>query len=346
MPPLHHTPPRPRRVTLADIAARLGVTKVTVSRALNQPEKVSTAMRERVRECARELGYMPNRQAGSLASGRSRLIALLIPSLSNAVFSELHRGLEAPLAAAGYQLLIGHTGYSMEEEERLIETWLSFGVDGLVLCGSRHSERVTEMIARSGCAVVECMEKREAPLDMAVGLDQHAAGRAMAEAMIESGRRHIGFLAARMDRRVEQRLAGWRAAVEAAGLSQEYLMTTPAPSSVKLGGELLDEMLTRWPTLDAVFCCNDDLAAGALFECQRRGLEVPARLALAGFNGLEMTRGTWPALASVVTPRREIGERTAALLLARLSGDHASTPRGLWEDLGFSLQRGGSLPRA
>mgnify|MGYP001970320039 FL=1 len=343
MPSQPHKASRLKRVTLADIAARLGVTKVTVSRALNQPEKVSAAMRERVTECARELGYMPNRQAGSLASGHSRLIALLIPSLSNAVFSELHRGLEAPLAAAGYQLLIGHTGYSMKEEERLIETWLSFGIDGLVLCGSRHSPRTREMIARSGCAVVECMEKRETPLDMAVGLDQHAAGRAMTEAMIALGHRHIGFLGARMDRRVEQRLGGWRAAMEAAGLSQQALLTTDAPSSVRMGGELLDEMLTRWPETQAVFCCNDDLAAGGLFECQRRGLSVPDQLALAGFNGLEMTRGTWPPLASVVTPRREIGERAATLLLARLNGDLDATPHGLWEDLGFSLQTGGSL---
>ncbi|WP_186436387.1 LacI family DNA-binding transcriptional regulator [Cobetia crustatorum] len=343
MPPLPSKSPRLKRVTLADIAARLGVTKVTVSRALNQPEKVSDVMRERVRECAHELGYMPNRQAGSLASGRSQLIALLIPSLSNAVFSELHRGLEAPLAARGYQLLIGHTGYSMEEEERLIETWLSFGVDGLVLCGSRHSKRAIEMIARSGCAVVECMEKREAPLDMAVGLDQHAAGRAMTEAMITRGHQRIGLMAARMDQRVEQRLGGWQSALEAAGLTQDYLMTTTAPSSVQLGSELLAEMLQRWPELDAIFCCNDDLAAGALFECQRRHIAVPADIALAGFNGLEMTRSTCPPLASVVTPRRDIGARAAALMLARLEGDTDATPSGHWEDLGFSLQTGGSL---
>jgi len=126
------------RVTLQDIADRVGVTKITVSRALREPHRVSAALRLRIEEAIDELGYIPNHSAGALASGRSHSVALLIPSLSNSVFSEIQRGIEEGLRAGGYRVLIGHTGYSMLEEERLIDTYLSYGVDALILPGTRH----------------------------------------------------------------------------------------------------------------------------------------------------------------------------------------------------------------
>lgn len=125
-----------------------------------------------------------------------------------------------------------------------------------------------------------------------------------------------------------------------AGLSAQRCLTTPHPSSYRLGGEMLGSMLERWPELEAVFCCNDDLAAGALFECQRRRLEVPGALALAGFNGLDITDATAPPLATVVTPRRRIGDVIASRLLARLQG---APLRPSSENLGFQIRVGGSL---
>lgn len=110
------------RVTLQHIAERVGVTKITVSRALREPHRVSAALRLRIESAIDELGYIPNHSAGTLASGRSHSVALLIPSLSNSVFSEIQRGIQEGLGDAGYQVLIGHTGYSILEEERLIET--------------------------------------------------------------------------------------------------------------------------------------------------------------------------------------------------------------------------------
>ncbi|WFF40498.1 LacI family DNA-binding transcriptional regulator [Salinicola endophyticus] len=328
------------RVTLQDIADRVGVTKITVSRALREPQRVSLPLRQRIEAAIAELGYIPNHAAGALASGRSHSVALLIPSLSNAVFSDIQRGIEEGLRAAGYQLLIGHTGYSILEEERLIDTYLGYGVDGLVLSGTRHTEHAERLLRRAGVPVVETLELTPTPLDINVGLDQTAAGRALTETFLAHGYRRVGFLGARMDHRAQLRMAGWEAALRAAGLSTESCLTTPQPSSYRLGGEMLGSMLERWPALEAVFCCNDDLAAGALFECQRRRLAVPDALALAGFNGLDIVEATTPPLATVVTPRRRIGEVIAERLLARLAGQPC---RPHSEDLGFEVRCGGSI---
>ncbi|MHB0775818.1 HTH-type transcriptional regulator GntR [Halomonas sp. WWR20] len=324
------------RVTLQHVADQVGVTKITVSRALRQPERVSEALRQRIHAAVDALGYIPNRQAGALSSGRSHSVALLVPSISNAVFSDVQRGIDEGLKAAGYQVLIGHTGYSVREEERLIDTYLAYGVDGFILSGTHHTEHARHLLVRSGLPVVETMEATASPIDMAVGLDQHAAGADLTRSLIEQGYQRIGFCAARLDPRVRQRMAGWKQAMQDAGLSSQRCLTTPQPSSFRLGGTLLAAMLDQWPALDALFCCNDDLAAGALFECQRRGLAVPGQLALAGFNGLDITEATHPTLSTVITPRRDIGEHAAALMLARLRGE---TPENRSLNLRYTIAR-------
>ncbi|MCK0768435.1 LacI family DNA-binding transcriptional regulator [Chromohalobacter canadensis] len=322
------------RVTLQDIAERVGVSKVTVSRCLREPQRVSETVRLRIEEAIEVLDYIPNRQAGALSSGRSLSVALLVPSISNSVFSEVQRGVDEGLREAGYQVLMGHTGYSILEEERLIDTFLAYGVDGFVLSSTRHTDHAQRLLTRARLPVVETMELTETPLDVNVGLDQRAAGRAIGEALIAAGYRRIGFCGARLDYRVQLRLAGWEDALKAAGLSTQRCQTTPRPSSYRLGGELLSAMLERWPDMDAVFCCNDDLAAGALFECQRRRLEVPGQLALAGFNGLDITDATWPTLTTVITPRRAIGEQAARLIVERLQGAPHAPSR---HDMGFEI---------
>ncbi|GHB16467.1 LacI family DNA-binding transcriptional regulator [Salinicola rhizosphaerae] len=328
------------RVTLQHIADSVGVTKITVSRALREPHLVSEDLRLRIEEAAAALGYIPNRQAGALASGRSQSVALLIPSLSNAVFSEIQRGIEEGLSAAGYQVLIGHTGYSLLEEERLIDTYLSYGVDAMILPGTRHTDQARRLLTRSGIPLVETLELTDTPLDINVGLDQSAAAVALTEAFLERGYRRIGFMGARLDHRAQLRLAGWKRRMKQAGLSCERCLTTPRPSSYRLGGDMLASMLERWADLDGVFCNNDDLAAGALFECQRRHLDVPGQLGLAGFNGLDITEATTPTLATVVTPRRRIGDLIARKLQARLQGAPLVPCR---EDVGFEVVCRGSL---
>ncbi|MFM4944889.1 substrate-binding domain-containing protein [Aeromonas bivalvium] len=330
---------RKRRPTLQDIADLTGVTKMTVSRYLRDPQAVAEGTRERIAAAVERLGYIPNRAPDILSNATSKAIGILIPSLSNQVFAALVRGIESVTRPAGYQTLLAHYGYSPQREEEQVASLLSYHVDGLILSDSQHTARTRKMIATAGIPVVETMDLPEQPIDMVVGMDHRAAARAMVTEMLRRGRRTPVYLGARLDVRTRLRMEGYYQAMEQAGLAGRHLLTEQS-SSFTLGGELLEQALARYPDLDGLYCTNDDLAVGALLRCQARGIGVPQQIAIAGSNALDIGRAMSPQLASIVTPRKVIGCEAATLLLARLAGAPLTERR---KDLGFSLFEGGSL---
>jgi LacI family gluconate utilization system Gnt-I transcriptional repressor len=322
------------RVTLSEIAARVGTSAITVSRVLNTPHLVSEELRAQIESAIEELGYMPNRAARALASARSDSVAVLIPSLSNTVFTRLLEGVRDVLHGAGYRALIGDTRYSNEEEESLLRAYLEHAPDGILITGVDQTPATRRLLEKSRIPVVHMMEVSEAA-PYCVGLRQFDAGRTLTTHLLERGYRRIGFLGAQLDPRVMERFAGYRAALQQAGLpyaAGEIL--DPTPSSIGLGSTLLDRLLRQAPDCDALFCCNDDLAHGVLFECQRRGIRVPDQLAVAGFNDLEASAWSCPSLTTIATPRYEIGHAAAAMLLQLMKGE---TPYPARADLGFTL---------
>lgn len=323
------------RVTLQDVAAAVGTSPITVSRALKTPEKVSADLRARIEEAVRRLGYLPNRPASLLASKRSETVSVIVPAFSNIVFADVIRALYDVLAPAGYQVLLGNARYSPVEEEKLVATFLQHGPDGMIVTGLDQTDYARRLLADAGIPVVQIMETGPGAIDMNVGFSHQHAGHDMTRYLIDKGRRRVGFIGARMDPRSQRRMAGYRQAMEAAGLDWQPLSaTTPAPSSVGLGAILLRDLLARVPDLDAVFCNNDDLAMGAIFECQRAGIAVPERLAIAGFNDLEPAACVNPALTTVMTPRYEMGRLAADLLLEAMAG---GAPAARSVDMGYQV---------
>lgn len=328
-----------KRPTLQDIADRVGATKMTVSRCLRDPATVSEGLRERIFEVAEELGYIPNRAPDILSKARSHAIGVLVPSLTNQVFAEVIVGIEEVTEPAGYHLMLSHYGYDEALEERSLASLLSYNVDGVILSDSHHSPRSLRMLETAGIPTVEIMDSRTPPLHQAVGYDNVEASRAMVEAMIARGRRQVVYLAVRLDARTRQRGEGYEAAMAAHGLTPITLQSSQR-SSYSVGAELMGEVLANHPDTDALFCTNDDVAVGAYFECLRRGIPVPQRLAIAGFHGHDVGQVMAPPLASVITPRRAIGERAARELLARLDGRPIEQVN---VDLGYRLAFGGTL---
>jgi LacI family gluconate utilization system Gnt-I transcriptional repressor len=153
--------------------------------------------------------------------------------------------------------------------------------------------------------------------------------------MLEQGYRRIGFLGARMDPRVQRRFEGYRDAMKGASLFDPNLVvTTSVPTTVTLGGTLFTDLLTRTSDIDAVFCVNDDLALGVLFECQRRQMSVPRDMAIVGFNDLEFTASAVPSLTSVRTNRYEMGRHAVTMVIDAIEGRR---PREPVLNLGFQL---------
>jgi len=314
---------RSGRVTMREVADRAGVSKITVSRLLRDPDSVSKKLRPRVEAAIRELGYVPNRIAGGLASMHTQMIPVIVPALTNSVFADIVQGVHDVLLSRGYQILLGNTNYSPDEEEALISALLGWFPEGIIVTGTHHSENGRAILENSGIPVVEVMGLGDQPVDMNVGFSNFQAGYEMAGYLFDRGYRRIAFVGALMDLdlRAAERRDGCCAALAERGLPVNLGMDCPGRSALRLGGEAIARVLEQTPEVDAVFFANDVLAVGAILECERRGVEVPGRVAIAGFNGLDIGAETNPALTTVFSPRYKMGHMAAEMLMQRLAGE-------------------------
>ncbi|WP_166296688.1 LacI family DNA-binding transcriptional regulator [Bradyrhizobium sp. 2S1] len=333
----------PGKIRLTEVAKLAGVSPITASRFFRNPEALSLGKRARVESAAKELGYVPNLAARALASQRTEVVGVLIPSLTNNVFSDVLRGIYDALDGSRYSIQLANTRYSILQEERLLRLFLAQRPAGLIITGINQTADSRSIMETVDCPIVQIMEVGPAPIDMMIGFSHFDAAKAAIAHLLAQGYRRIGFLGARMDPRVQRRLDGYRAAMTEAGLfDPQLIVTTAIPTSVTLGGTLFADLLAKAPDIDAVFCVNDDLALGALFECKRRHVAVPEQMAIVGFNDLEFMASSEPTLSSVRTNRYEMGRTAAMMVIETLEGRRPAEPV---VDLGFSVMERQSSAR-
>lgn len=319
--------PPPRRVpsdthrtlTLRDVSEASGVSEMTVSRVLRQRGDVSDATRERVLAAARRLGYVPNKIAGALASQRVNLVAVIVPSLANMVFPEVMRGISEVLDDTSLQPVFGITNYSPEREEKVLYEMLSWRPSGVILAGVEHEPAAIAMLRNAGIPIVEIMDADGEPVDASVGISHRQAGRDMAAAIIAAGYRRIGFLGTMMphDHRARKRMEGFEAGLAEAGLTLADREYYAGGSQLLKGREMTEAILKRTPDLDFLYYSNDLIGAGGLLWCLAQGIDVPGRLGLAGFNGVELLDGLPCRLATTDACRREIGRLAAEIVAGK-----------------------------
>ncbi|ACL33299.1 HTH-type transcriptional regulator [Glaesserella parasuis SH0165] len=312
---------------------------MTISRYLRNPEAVAHQTGLRIAEAITEFGYIPNRAPDILSNAKSRAIGVLVPSLTNQVFADVIKGIELVTDKAGYQTMLAHYGYSQEKEEQRIESLLSYNVDGIILSENHHSKRTLKMLEVANIPVIEIMDSSEIGIQQAVGFDNISAAQSMVETMISRGHKNIVYFTARMDKRTKLKMQGYEQAMRKYHLEPHSLITDE-PSSFTLGAKQLQQALAQYPDIDGIFCTNDDLAIGALFECQRLGIKVPKEMAIAGFHGHDVGQSLTPQLATVITPRLEIGKVAAQELLNRLKGEPQQSSI---INLGYQIHLGESI---
>lgn len=340
--------------TIADVAAQAGVAAITASRALRTPHLVSAALREKIAAAVQALDYVPNVSARALASNSSEILGVLIPSLIHSTFTDVLRGIYDGVADSALQVQIGNTRYDPAEEERLVELFLRRRPAAMIVSGTGQTPAARAALAGAGCPVVQIMDLTDDPIDTVVGFSHARAGRLATEHLIAQGYRRIAFLGGWMNPRSMGRLMGYRQALAEAGLPEPCsvhslpeaaiagMVARAAPGERPVldfarpgfGRELLRQALAQAPNIDAVFCNNDGLALGALFECRDQGIDVPGRLGIAGFNDLDFAEAAAPALSSVRTHRYRTGQLAVETILARLAGD-GTGPRVI--DLGVEV---------
>ncbi len=309
---------------MADVARIAGVSPMTVSRAFKRDASVSEATRKAILTAAETLGYVFDSTASNLRSQKTDFVAVTIPSINNANFADTVRGLSDGLKARGLQILLGYTDYDMAEEERLIEQFLRRRPEAIVVTGGRHTDRAARMLENAGIPVVETWDLPERPIGHVVGFSNALAVRGMVDHFVAQGLTRIAFIGgdASRDTRGADRRAGFVAAMNARGLDVSRLIAAgPPPISMREGARAMGRLLETLPDTQAVICVSDLSAFGALTECQRRGVDVPGRIWIAGFGDYEIGGISVPSLTTINPFPHDIGARTAALILQVLDGN-------------------------
>jgi len=324
------------KATLHDVAERAGVAPITVSRALRRPDVVAAATRARIDAAIAELGYVPDLIARSFRSRSSGVVAAIVPHLDYSPYAQLLQGLADVLREHGLELMMGLSGLSLAREEAILRTFTGRRPDGLVLAGTRHSARTREILKRAGTPVVETGPLARRPFDIGVGYREERAAAAMLDHLYGLGYRRVAFICGPLkgNERASRRRRGYLAAMRRCGLATHRFVEVGPTPNLRGGATAMARVLERWPETDCALASSDSFAAGALFECQRRGIAVPDELGIAGMLDLEIAGETAPALTTVRVPRYEIGRRAALELLERIGG-RPRAPRAI--DLGFEL---------
>ncbi|WP_232962609.1 LacI family DNA-binding transcriptional regulator [Paracoccus tegillarcae] len=327
-------------VTMATVGRMAGVSQVTVSRALSHPSKVSPDTLRRIQDAIRATGFVPNALAGALASRKSNLIAALVPSFTNIVYSSLLHGFSEIMRENGYQIMLSETGHDSEREQTLIETHLGRRPDGVLLTGVHHSPGARRMLIGSGIPVVEVWDISESPIDCCIGFSHPGTGLAAAEFAVEAGYRRAATVTAadaRACRRRDAFAARFRELTGNDVLTMDYAAGT---ATLQHGRAALTDLVDHQGFMDGVvFCSSDQYAHGLLTEAAARGLNVPGQIAVIGFGDQDFAAHTYPPMTTVRVDRGALGEAAAGALLQRFAKDQDA--RSVI-DVGFELIRRGS----
>jgi len=333
--------PRPRRrkgsgaVTLRDVAKLAGVAPITASRALNTPNQVSGEVLERVTQAVRSTGYVPNLLAGALSSMRSRMVGVAVPTIAGLVFLETVQSLTETLFQAGYQVLLGQTGYDNAREDAWLDAMIGRRPDGLVLTGTSHSPQTRLRLRAAGVPVVETWDQSDDPIDMLVGFSHVEVGRTVAEFLVNKGYRRLAGVAG-SDERAQRRFVAFQEKAHELGVPAVPIAEMATPTTLGSGRRGLAELLAREPGIDAVFCSSDSLAVGVMLEAQARGLRIPQDLAVVGFGDLAMAADMSPSLTTVRVDGTAIGRQAARFIIERAEG-RADPAASKLVDVGYEL---------
>lgn len=336
--------PQPRKsgrghgaMTVSEVAQLAGVSTMTVSRALNSPGKVSPKNLAKVQAAIRQTGYVANRLASGLATSRSRLVAAVFPSIGGLVFQETLQSLTLALAASKYQLILGQSGYGVQQEDELLDAIIGRRPDGVVLCGAVPSSEGRQRLVSSGLAVVETWDLVANPIDMVVGFSHEALAAGVASYLLKKGRRRLAFVGGNHTRGYRRGQAFISAALNpstGAQATRAVMDLVPAPGTVGTGRQALRRILEQQPDTDAIFCSSDMMALGAVTEAQALGISIPRQLAVIGFGDYVFSPDVRPALSSVRVDGTAMGQLAARYLVEKTEGRN---PGDRYIDVGFSI---------
>jgi LacI family transcriptional regulator len=308
--------------TMKDIGRDLGISAVTVSKVLRNHPDISDATRARVLQRVKELRYRPNLMARALVTGRTSLVALVVPDLLDSFFSEVAISLSLELRKQGYSILIAWTAEDAEVQLDEMEHLLSLGMDAMIVATSGDDVSCFRMLEEQN--VPYLLLDRDVPELKApfVGVDDVLAGKLATQHLIDSGCKRVAHICGPSMSPGHHRLEGYKLALKNAGLPirEQYIVTPadPGPRNVHHGFEAATRLLKVNPRVDGIFCFNDQLAVGAIEAALAANLRIPKDLAIIGCGNHPFGAGLRLPLSTIDQDTQKLGERAAKLLLSLL----------------------------
>lgn len=314
-------------VTMRDVAQQAGVSIKTVSRVVNDQPELSDATRQRVLAVIDSLGYRPNILARALVTQRTQIVGLVVVALDNPCFIEIARGVQAAGRAHDYQVFLITGDEGPHEEQHILKALAAYGMDGIVIYATPHSDRYLAEHAGRFPPLVVIHGLAEHPNISHVRADFEAGARLAVDYLIGRGHRAIGMVAnteaAPARRRCER---GYAASLRAHGLTLRPERIEHGPSRIEGGYEAARRLLTAHGELTALFAYNDLMAIGALRACRELRRRVPEDCAIVGFDDAPLATIVTPNLTTVRVDRRELGRQAFLRLLEKMNRPAAVYP--------------------
>lgn len=314
---------RKEAARIKDVAIAAGVSTATVSRALSNPDKVSTETRKIVMQAVEKTGYILDEAASNFRRQRTGSIVALLPNIANPYYSAILSGISEALAGTSYNLLVVDTNYGRRAEESALQYFNSRRADGIiVLLGSLSADVLRSVVNKSGVPpIVQVGEWPEAPETPRVTIRNREAAKLAARHLVKLGHRDIGFISGqRGNFTTETRLEGLREVLKEAGLALRDDWILPGEFSLASGRTAAEKWLSMEARPSAVFCDSDEIACGFIGRVTRSGIRVPDQVSVVGFDDIEVGAHIYPALTTIHQPRRKIGATVAQMMLDLIEG--------------------------
>ena len=308
-------------INITDIARMAGVSKGTVSRVINNSKDgVSEETRARILSIIEEVGYIPNRMAGSIAIAKTKTLGLIIPDIQNMFFPQMVRGVENCAIENGYTLFLCNTDSDIKKEELYLRAFMEKRVDGILIntCGDMGDRSLLRSIIQSGIPIVLLDRKSNDFADKpGVFIDNKAAAYAGVEYLIHTGCRKILFLCGPKEVFTSsERLKGYREALSMAGISYRESYVTYGTHTAEYGYTAIKELLAQHSDIDAVFTGADTIAFGVLRALNEMNITVPDQISVMGFDNIMLGEYVSPPLTTVAQPIYDIGYRAVKKLIS------------------------------
>ena len=316
--------------TIKDIARHAGVSHTTVSRALHDSPLISGETTGRIRAIAAELGYRPSVAARSLKTNRSQVLGVIVSHIADPYFSEILQGIDDVAQEYGYSLFIASAQHDPRREKAILQTMRDHRVDGVILCSPHFTAEESHQLHSYEIPIVAINNQSAEEYQFAIYHDDVDGSLQASQHLIGLGHSRIAYLGdVSSGRTTEERLAGFRQAMQEAGLTvlEEYIYQLPGNSAEQgLAGAEYFLNLPLKPT--AVICYNDMMAVGVMKGLLQSGLHVPGDISVTGFDNILYSSFTHPPLTTIDQPKRFLGAEAARMMMAQLRPGNADRQNG------------------